>query len=70
MSDRPGVWRALLKIANRAHSRRCADVVEWEYAKAVAARRSGDRAAAFTALGRALHLVQGLTVPHHSTDVP
>jgi hypothetical protein len=47
-----------------------ADVVEWEYAKAVAARRSGDKAASFTALGRALHLVQGLTVPHHSADLP
>jgi hypothetical protein len=46
------------------------DVVEWEYAKAVAARRSGDRAAAFTALGRAVHVLQGLTVPHHAADSP
>ena len=28
----------------------CSDVVEWEYAKAVAARRAGDKPAAFTAL--------------------
>jgi hypothetical protein len=59
----------------RAHHPCClclwvADVVEWEYAKAVAARRSGDKAASLTALGRALHLVQGLTVPHHSADLP
>ena len=46
------------------------DVVDWEYAKAVAARRAGDRTAAYTALGRALHVMQGLTVPHHSTDTP
>ena len=46
------------------------DVVEWEYAKAVAARRAGDKPAAFTALGRAIHLIQGLTVPHHSADLP
>ena len=46
------------------------DVVEWEYAKAVSARRAGDRSEAFTALGRAIHVLQGLTVPHHSTDTP
>ena len=56
--------------ALEANAVAAADVVEWEYAKAVAARRAGDKAASLTALGRALHLVQGLTVPHHSADLP
>ena len=38
------------------------DVVEWEYAKAVAARRAGDKPAAFTALGAcsAIHDIPAL----------
>ena len=45
-------------------------VTEWEYAQAVSFMRAGRRKDAFEALGRAAHILQDLTVPHHATDKP
>jgi len=45
------------------------DMVDWQYANAVAAMRNGDPAA-YAHLGRALHIMQDVTVPHHATDKP
>jgi hypothetical protein len=46
------------------------DSLNWEYGRAVTLLRDGQRKAAFTALGRAIHILQDVTVPHHSTDKP
>jgi hypothetical protein len=46
------------------------DMIDWEYARAVAAMAAGEQARAFTFLGRALHIMQDVTVPHHATDKP
>jgi phospholipase C len=46
------------------------DMVDWQYAMAVSAMRGGDSTAAYVHLGRALHIMQDITVPHHATDKP
>jgi len=46
------------------------ELIEWEYSQAVAHMRAGSKEQALTALGRALHVLQDLTVPHHVTDKP
>ena len=46
------------------------DILDWEYALAVEHMREGERKQAYTHLGRALHILQDVTVPHHATDKP
>ena len=46
------------------------DMVDWQYALAVTAMRAGDSNTAYTHLGRAIHIMQDITVPHHATDKP
>ncbi|MCR4393317.1 MAG: hypothetical protein NUV31_02980, partial [Dehalococcoidales bacterium] len=43
-------------------------LADWYYAKAVKAMREGNTYDAYLNLGKAIHMVQDLTVPHHAAD--